>query len=106
MGVNIMAKFEKTVTLATGQTIHLHTSVATRCSVEIKEGRGFVRMQRVRFAVVADGFTDTNFIFLTAAQCIPVGLINGTLNVAGPITVTYKVRTGRDFTGSPEFGNQ
>src|SRR5437870_922865 len=100
-----MSVFQKTVTLAIGQTKHLHTSIATRCSVEILQGRDQVRMQRVRFGALGDPFLDTNYLFLTAAQCIPIGFINATPNQSSAVTITFKVRTGRDFTGVPEFVN-
>ena len=100
-----MSIITKTVTLHIGETKHLHTSVGVRFSVEIFEGRDTVRMQRVRFGALDGPFVDTNYLFLKASECIPIGFINATPNFSGAVTITYRVRTGRDFTGVPEFVN-
>lgn len=98
-----MAISTKMVKLAIGEEKVLHRSVATRFSVEILEGRGLVRMQRVRFGLVGDAFADSNFEFLTRVDTIPVGSVRAIPAAAQAVQITYKVRSGRHFTGVPEL---
>ncbi len=98
-----MAIINKTVTIAIGETKLLHRTFALRFSVEIISGRDLVRMQRVRFGVVGSGFIDTNFLFVKTGEAIPTAAIMATPNSAQAITITFKVRSGRDFTGTPEL---
>ena len=98
-----MAVFTKTVTLAIGEEKVLHRAAVTPFSVEIIDGRGLVRMHRLRNGLIGDAFADTNFEFLLRRQTIPVGSIRAIPASAQAVQITYKVRSGANFTGVPEI---
>ena len=99
-----MAVSTKTETLAIGQVKTLQTTVATRFSVEILDGRDSVRLQRVIFGAAGGPFLDTNFLFVRRGEAIPFGRIRATPRAAESVRVRYRIRSGRDFTGTPEVG--
>lgn len=100
-----MAELVKTVVLRPNRPKQLHLSVATRFSVEIIEGRDSVLLVRRLNGVRLDPAGTDDFTFLTAGQCVPWGTVQGNLGAGAtaPLTVRYKVRSGKDFTGVPEF---
>jgi hypothetical protein len=98
-----MAVRTRTETLAIGETRTLHTTVATRFSVEILEGRDLVRLQRVIFGAAGGPFLDENFLFVRRGEAIPFGRIRATPRAAESVRIRYRVRSGRDFTGVPEI---
>ena len=97
-----MAIETHTITLANAEDVRLASRVTSPFSVEIIEGRDTVRLQRVRFGVAGQAFADTNYAFLRRGETIPWGSIRAVPRFSGGTEITYKVRSGRDFTGNPE----
>ena len=99
-----MAVFDMTKTVNVVSVTPLHTSAAKKCTVEIIEPRGVIILSRRLNGVVLDGPFFQDFIGLKLGQTIPVGVIRGSAPAGSqPISVSYRVRTGGDVTGTPEF---
>lgn len=79
----------------------LDIAVSKQCTVEIKEPRDTLTLSRRLNGVKLDLVDDPNFTGLKTGQTIPWGSIRA----SGPegLRISYRVRTGRDVTGTPEF---
>jgi hypothetical protein len=93
---------DKTATIGRSLLEVLHIAVAKQATVEILEPRDFLTLSRRLNGVNLDLVTDDrNFAALKTRQTIPWGSIRA----SGPAgtRIRYRVRTGRDVTGIPEF---
>ncbi|MEU6237327.1 hypothetical protein [Kitasatospora sp. NPDC047058] len=97
-----MAVRNKTATIGPSGLEQLHLAVAKQATVEIMEPRDALTLSRRLNGVNLELVTeDRNFTALKTGQTIPWG----TIRASGPsgTLVRYRVRTGRDVTGTPEF---
>jgi hypothetical protein len=107
-----MAIIDKVIRLdgTNGDARQVHRTVATRFSVEVRfPGLVAIAMKRVRFGVVTEDFVQTDFLVIGRGEAIPTGAIFAKL-IPLPqdslvVDVAFRVRTGRHFTGSPEFSS-
>lgn len=96
-----MAIRDKTVTIGRSKIKRLHLAVAKKCTVEIKEASGNIILSRRLNGVRLDFADDNSFTGLKTGQTIPWGTIRA--EGEEDIRVVYRVRTGQDVTGAPEF---
>ncbi|MFE9773458.1 hypothetical protein ACFYOV_17590 [Streptomyces sp. NPDC005931] len=96
-----MAVRDKVRTIGPSGLEVLDISVSTRCTVEIREPRDTLTLSRRLNGVKLDVVEDPNFTGLKAGQTIPWGSIRA--SGAQGLRISYRVRTGRDVTGTPEF---
>lgn len=100
---------DKTVTLRQGEQAGklFHRTAAKRFSVELRPGQPGVELRRNTNGGFSGRFQRTAFTFLTLGQTIPTGAVFGRLdlNPAEPleVEVAFRVRSGANFTGVPEF---
>ncbi|MEV3972865.1 hypothetical protein AB0K68_32775 [Streptomyces sp. NPDC050698] len=96
-----MAVHDKVRTIGRSGLEVLDIAVSRQCTVEIKEPRDTLALTRRLNGVKLDVVGDPNFAGLKFGQTIPWGSIRA----SGPegLRISYRVRTGRDVTGSPEF---
>jgi len=74
-------------------------------SVEIKgAARGNVILQKQIFGAVGRPPFPGDFITVKASEAVPFASVIGRLASGGSGPVDFRVRTGGDFTGNPEFG--
>jgi hypothetical protein len=107
-----LAIIDKVIRLdgTSGEARQVHRTVATRFSVEVRfPGLAAIAMKRVRFGVVNEDFVQTDFLVMRRGEAIPTGAIFAKL-IPRPqdplvVDVAFRVRTGRHFTGSPEFSS-
>ncbi|KOG28896.1 hypothetical protein AQJ84_27145 [Streptomyces resistomycificus] len=79
----------------------LDIAVSRPCTVEIKEPRDTLALTRRVNGVKLDVVDDPNFAALKRGQTIPWGSIRASGDEG--VRISYRVRTGRDVTGDPEF---
>ncbi|GAB2745806.1 hypothetical protein [Streptomyces bullii] len=96
-----MAVRDKVRTIGNSGLEVLDIAVSRQCTVEIKEPRDTLTLSRRLNGVNLDLVDDQNFTGLKTGQTIPWGSIRA----SGPVglRISYRVRTGRDVTGTPEF---
>ncbi|MGW0771877.1 hypothetical protein [Streptomyces sp. NPDC002676] len=96
-----MAVRDKSTTIGNSGLEVLHISVGRPATVEIREPRDTLALSRKLNAVNIDIVEDQNFTALKRGQTIPWGSIR----TSGPVgqEISYRVRTGPDVTGTPEF---
>ncbi|CAL9331864.1 hypothetical protein SUDANB1_00083 [Streptomyces sp. enrichment culture] len=96
-----MAVHDKVRTIGPSGLEVLDIAVSRQSTVEIKEPRDTLALTRRLNGVKLDVVEDPNFAGLKLRQTIPWGSIRA----SGPegLRIVYRVRTGRDVTGDPEF---
>ncbi|MFE9466856.1 hypothetical protein ACFYNW_24910 [Streptomyces virginiae] len=97
-----MAVRDKIATIGPSRLEQLHLAVAKQATVEILEPRDTLTLSRRLNGINLDLVSeDRNFTALKTSQTIPWG----TIRASGPpgTRIRYRVRTGRDVTGTPEF---
>ena len=99
-----MAIIDDTKTLFSGSNTRLRTVAGKKFSVEIKGGaRGNVILQKQVFGALGRPPSLTDFVTVKLAEAIPLASVLGRLANPGSGPVDFRVRTGGDFTGNPEF---
>jgi hypothetical protein len=100
-----MAIFDETKTLFAGSGTRMRTVAGKKFSVEIKgAARGNVILQKQIFGALGKPPVLTDFVTVKATEAIPFASVIGRLASGGSSPVDFRVRTGGDFTGNPEFG--
>lgn len=99
-----MAIIDDTKTLFGGSGTRLRTVAAKKFSVEIKgAARGNVILQKQIYGALGKTPFQGDFITVKASEAIPFASVIGRLASGGSAPVDFRVRTGGDFKGTPEF---
>jgi hypothetical protein len=98
-----MAVITKTKTIQPGHIKVLHRTVGKQFTVEILDGRDSVVLSLRVNGVNLVFAGDPNFAIVRAAQAIPFATVRASVEAGRPAaTIRYRVRSGRDATGTPE----